>query len=233
MPTNKPKQRQLTESAKQKRLAREDAIKQIVREYKEGGWVSEQTIIDDLELPRSLVREAMAVLRAAKFIESEQGRGSWMQGISRHGIEEAFECRKILEPGLAWKLCEKDRNLWLPRIRDVLDDLNKLIESCKDSKSSVIDDISIADLGTILNLFHRDIVRLAENSMAAEWIDQLDERFSWVVSKHRHTRRSLLGIKKELNSIVDAILNKAPYDEVEAAFAAHFDKTLERWELIV
>jgi len=224
-------QRNLTDEVV-KRIA--DAIR--------GGWLepgarlpTEQELMAALGVSRTVVREAVAALRADGLVTTRQGSGAFVAadasrvpfridpaGLSSiEDVLEVMELRLAIEVEAAALAAEKITPARLVPIRRAL----RAVESALRKDGAAIKE----DFG-----FHRAIAAASGNSRIAELLELLGHhviprqsiRVS-LTSPGEH-RRYLLRIQEEHGRIVEAIANGDP-GEARKAMRTHLTRSIRRY----
>jgi DNA-binding GntR family transcriptional regulator len=73
----------------------------IILEYKPGQSLEEKRLMEELDLGRTPIREALLRLIGEKMVESQPGKGSIVRPITLQNIKATFEMMRILETGVA------------------------------------------------------------------------------------------------------------------------------------
>lgn len=90
-------------------------------EYKSGQKLNELTLVKELNISRTPIREALKQLELEGLVESIPNKGVYVRGFSPRDIDDMFEMRKELE-SLAIKLAiDRMDDIHLAKIRDVFD----------------------------------------------------------------------------------------------------------------
>jgi DNA-binding GntR family transcriptional regulator len=84
--------------------------------YAPGQRLDEKTLMDELGIGRTPIREALLRLAADCMVESQPNRGSIVRPITLQNVRAAFAALKILERGVAELAVRQDVRPWLPQM---------------------------------------------------------------------------------------------------------------------
>ena len=170
--------------------------------------IDEQMLMQELDLGRTPIREALQRLDSEGLVNVVPRRGTFVSDISITDLQKIFELRIILESFCARLAAERITDGQLQRIELLLRDL----EALHDANSS--------DLMNIDKRFHRHLYRAADNEFLTEVLDRLYD-FSlrlWylVLGRLDYVRDSI----EQHHQIVEA-LRAGDADRAEALVRAH------------
>lgn len=134
----------------------------------------EQTLVEEIRVSRTSIREALAALELAGIIERRAGDGTYVRSclpLSQHqalrvleesqGALEAIEARSIVEPGIAELACERMGEKDLRSLHSIVQRMH--LASGKDN----LDEFIEADYD-----FHGFLARCCKNPILEKTMDQ-------------------------------------------------------------
>jgi DNA-binding GntR family transcriptional regulator len=145
--------------------------------YAPGDRLTEDRLADAFGVSRNPVREAIRVLEAEGFLESQPRRGAVVARLSVSDIEDLFDVRLALEP-LAAGLVARRAGAAASRALDTL-----LATAATASDEHRIDEL--AELNT---RFHAAICELSGNTLLRTIMEALHGRLQWVYRQSVQTR---------------------------------------------
>lgn len=182
-------------------------------EYATGDKLNELTLVNELNISRTPIREALKQLELEGLVESIPNKGVYVKGFSPRDIDDMFEMRKSLE-ALAIKLAIKRMDdIHLAKIKDVLD----LMEFYTMKKESAkVDELNI--------LYHETIYQATQSSYFEQTLKDLHYYVS-VTSRHCLKNVSRMDTAlKEHQAIFEKIEEKEA-DEAAEMIKTHIAKT--------
>ncbi len=146
--------------------AEETAYQAIVKmvlskEFAPGDRLIENEIADELGLSRTPVRNALRKLTAVGFLENPRNRGCSVPKLNPQDMEEAFECRRLIESYAAGEAAVRAKAA-------SLDHLERLLEKQEDLYSKR----DVQGFHESNREFHTAIVNLGENSYMTRFFQQ-------------------------------------------------------------
>lgn len=123
--------------------------------------IDEQLLMQELDLGRTPIREALQRLDSEGLVNVVPRRGTFVSDISITDLQKIFELRIVLEGFCARLATQRIRNGQIERMEALLEDLDKLQN--RDSPA----------LMTIDKRFHELVYRAADNEFLTETLDRL------------------------------------------------------------
>ncbi|MGP3533433.1 FadR/GntR family transcriptional regulator [Microbacterium sp. RD1] len=201
---------------------------------------SERDLAETLDVSRTTVRAAVAVLEREGRIAVRRGRGGGFLVLeptydaaeakrelkrNKVAIRDAFDYRVIVESGAARLAAERRKASDLPRLKDLVQRMNEAIEAAGDAPTPAL----ITDFRLLDSAFHLGIARATGNEQLVRSVE-LARSTMWMPVGAIFQR-----IEKNANDhhgeILDAIRDREP-DVAAAVMTAHIDETrhtLESW----
>ena len=182
----------------------------IVRgELRAGERLKERILVEDLQVSRTVVREALRQLESERLIRIEPQVGPLVCELSADQARQLYEVRAALEPTAA-RLAASHRSE--AELRELQDKL-KVIEACL---------TPLDELLSAKREFYEALIRASHNEIIGEQLEGVQARISQLrrVTLTRPDRGGLMIA--ELRAVVDAI---ADQDE-ERAFSASVEHVM-------
>lgn len=204
-----------------------ERIKQhIVENHMQPGdkFLSEGELIKQLQVSRTVVREAMRSLGSLGIIEIKKGGGVYVAAsnfdsiklILRHHhkvhgvkIKELVETRKIIELGALRLIIEKDIDVDAERLHTINQNYYDAILKGEDTK-------------THDQLFHQHIIKEADNQTFYNFADVIHDYFSIIKIDLSQTEESLLKSHHEHQTLIETLKHKN-MSQAHEIMAAHFE----------
>lgn len=163
-----------------------------------GSRVTLQSLADDLGMSLTPVREALRLLGTHGLVEHDAHRGTRIASLSRRGVEEIFELRRVLEP-LACKLAA----------REASDEQIAAIEDAAEALETAVREERVQDVPPLNAALHRRMYEASGSDLLLEFIDRLWGRIPYqAMSVLKHQDRSVA----EHAAIVVALRERKPAD---------------------
>ncbi|GLB47532.1 GntR family transcriptional regulator [Philodulcilactobacillus myokoensis] len=166
---------------------------------------NEQELMDDLNVGRSTIREAMHVLEYSGIVDIRQGSGTYVKGFKI--IDEnnpiLWKTKKMLEKEAITELIDQDiqPNDWLI-LKSYLTRRNQLLNQGK-FKGFIESDI----------LFHTKIIKMSGNPYLIKWYQELSplwkSRLNQLIVKKEHYSGKSDYHNQLFDALVDRNLHKA------------------------
>lgn len=186
--------------------------KHIVDNHMQPGdkFMSERELTDQLQVSRTVIREALRSLGSLGIVEVKKGGGVYigtsnfdsMKNILRHHhqmhgvkIRELIEIRKIIELGAIRLIIEKDINVDAPLLEDINNKYYDSITSGDDTKRHD-------------QLFHQHIMKEADNQTFYNFADVIHDYFSIVKIDLIQEKDALLKSYQQHACIIKALKDK-------------------------
>jgi DNA-binding GntR family transcriptional regulator len=134
----------------------------ITLEYRPGQNLEEKQLMDQLELGRTPIREALLRLAGENLVESKPGKGFIVRPITLQNTRAAFEAMKILECGAAKLAVRQD-------ITPYYSGLEKAHRRVK----SAITGMKILELVEANHEFHLFFAQCSFNEYLIRWINEI------------------------------------------------------------
>jgi DNA-binding GntR family transcriptional regulator len=151
-----------TEMSNQKLIAYEELKKRILNcEILPGEPINEKSLMTELNIGRTPIREALIALRTEKLVDATPRQGTYASYITEKDVREIYDLRKIMETDIAVN-CQKTIDLSSLLMLDK--EMKKLCE-CKQYNAKEFYDLDIE--------FHKFIVQSSNN----DWIIATMEPF--------------------------------------------------------
>lgn len=193
---------------------REQAVielrKRIVHgEFLAGARLKEAELVKDLQVSRTVVREALRQLEAEKLIYIEPYVGPIVTQLSSDEARQLYEVRSALEATAARLAAEHRTEQQLARLRKSLDLIEENLSP-------------VADLLAAKRKFYEALIEASHNAIIGEQLQGVQARISLL-------RRITLGhpgrgtqMLAELREVIDAVASQ----DTERAYQASFDHVM-------
>lgn len=173
-------------------------------------FLSEGELTDQLQVSRTVIREALRSLGSLGIIEVRKGGGVYVaasnfESIKRilrhhhevHGakIKELVEIRKIIELGALRLIIEKDIDVDADRLEDINKNYRDAISKGEDTKGHD-------------QLFHQHIMKEADNQTFYNFADVIHDYFSLVKINLIQDTDALLKSYQEHDALISALKDK-------------------------
>ncbi|MCG8567039.1 MAG: GntR family transcriptional regulator [Desulfobacterales bacterium] len=110
--------------------AYEIIVKRIIcLEYQPGCHLEESHLMEDLDIGRTPIREALVRLQSEKLVESHPNRGVVVRPITLQNTKAMFESMSIFEFGVVDIAQTKNCAQWIPPMRQANADVRKAIQA--------------------------------------------------------------------------------------------------------
>ncbi|GAA0450575.1 GntR family transcriptional regulator [Paractinoplanes deccanensis] len=157
-----------------------------------GARLVQEKLAADLAVSRIPLREALHMLAAEGLLVSTPNRGMVVAELGRDQLEELFDLRLQLEPGLAEQIVRGCR----PRDADALADLAEQIH---------LKGADAAARAALNYQFHARVYELADRPLTTRFVDQLLHLVEPYSRQWVRSGRDLHRIDAEHRQMVDAI----------------------------
>jgi DNA-binding GntR family transcriptional regulator len=159
-----------------------DAIRDAILKgrIKPGERLKEDVIAGELEVSRTPVREAIAMLQAEGVVEAPQHRGAQVRSYSPSELEEIYDLRSILE---GYAACRAATRIKKP-------ELTKMRKSCEAMEKLQPDDLE--HLVHENHVFHHTILEVADAGRLEAMVHQISavpliyQSYAWYTPEQRH-----------------------------------------------
>lgn len=151
--------------------------------------IDEQALMDDLQLGRTPIREALQRLTAEDLVSIVPHRGIFVADISLTDLQKIFELRMVLEGFCARLAAQRINDEQVAQLEAILDEL---------------DDVDKADMARpmdIDNRFHELFYETADNEFLADSLSRLhalSERLWWLVLERFADVRMEVAVHRDL-----------------------------------
>ncbi len=171
--------------------------------YKEGEFLRQEAIAQELGVSRIPVREALAILEAEGFAQREQYRGTVIPQLSLKEIEEIYKLRSMIEPYLL-------EQALLNITQETIDKVQELIESSKNCSD-------LNGWGELNFALHKTLYKPANMPLTMQILDQLLVRADRYLRMQRYLSTEILKESDgEHQHILDLIKDGRHKDAVDA-----------------
>lgn len=181
---------------------------------------SERDLVEQLQVSRTSIREALRVLEIVGIVECKQGEGNFIRTdfndtlleplsimfmLNDCKLEEIFELRKVIEIETAALSAERITDEELKKIENIVDK----IKSSDDEEEKVKLDTQ----------FHYSIAGACQNILIVSIINAVSTLMDYFI---KDARKSIIGdlhkeiIDEQHDNILKALKNHNPYEAVEA-----------------
>ncbi|MEV4342891.1 GntR family transcriptional regulator [Actinoplanes sp. NPDC049596] len=161
-------------------------------DFRPGARLVQEKIAADLAVSRIPLREALHMLAAEGLLVNQPNRGMVVAELGREEVDELFDLRLQLEPGLADEIVRGCR----PRDVDALADLAEQIH---------LKGADAAGRAALNYQFHSRIYELSERRLSIRFIDQLLQLVEPYSRQWVRSGRDLKRIDAEHRQMVDAL----------------------------
>jgi DNA-binding GntR family transcriptional regulator len=159
-----------------------DAIRDAILKgrIKPGERLKEDVIAGELEVSRTPVREAIAMLQAEGVVEAPQHRGAQVRSYSPSELEEIYDLRSILE---GYAACRAATRIKKP-------ELTKMRKSCEAMEKLQPDDLE--HLVRENHVFHHTILEVADAGRLEAMVHQISavpliyQSYAWYTPEQLH-----------------------------------------------
>lgn len=206
-------ERQLRTTAKQK--AYEYVKSRIIdRTFKEGDFLTEVAIANDLGMSRTPVREAFLLLEAENLVQLMPKKGAFVPRISPREIREVMSARALVETFAAPMVVEA-RSEIVPKLRDSLEEQRRLLDDEKFDEFVEVD-----------REFHYLIVSTGGNGLLTRFYAGLrDKQIVMGIRAATHSAERIKQVMEEHTAIADAA-EEGDVEQLKSAIREHLDHTL-------
>jgi DNA-binding GntR family transcriptional regulator len=182
-------------------------------QYREDGFIRQESIARELGVSRIPVREALAQLEGEGLVVREKYRGAMVPKLSSEEIQEVFELRAMLEPYLLRNAFHKIAGPQLAVLRDIM-------QRARAMKN-------ISEWAGLNVEFHRTLYYAADKPVASQILENLLVRADRYLKLQTLSTASTIA---ESDRQHETILNFIESGDVEGAVAAlrqHIDWTAD------
>lgn len=187
-------------------------------------FLSEKELTTQLQVSRTVVREALRSLGSLGIIEVRKGGGVYVaasnfdsiKSILRHHhevhgakIRELIEIRKIIELGALRLIIEKDIDVDVDRLGALNKSYHDAISKGEDTKRHD-------------QLFHQHIMKEADNQTFYNFADVIHDYFSIVKIDLIQTEEALLNSHQQHQALIEALKHKN-LAQAHVIMADHFE----------
>ncbi|BBH25435.1 GntR family transcriptional regulator [Intestinibaculum porci] len=182
-------------------------------EYHTGEKLNELTLVKELNISRTPIREALKQLELEGLVESIPNKGVYVKGFSPRDIDDMFEIRKELE-ALAIKMAiARMDEIHLAKIKDVFD-LMEFYTAKKDQAK--VDELNI--------LYHETIYQATQSNYFEQLLKDIHYYVS-VTSRHCLKDVSRMDTALEEHRAILEMIEDQDEDEAAALVRRHIAKT--------
>ena len=163
-------------------IAYEEIKKFIIQgKYSPGTYITEASLVKDLNMSRTPIRRALVKLESTGFVKHFKNQGSMVQNIQITLIDivNFLECRLFLGSGSIEKA--KRKMLDFP-----INEMNECIHLLKNAVADEDHDLYYVEA----NRYHNLILQTSQNDLMMETIGALQTKFEIIASKYYSYRRS-------------------------------------------
>ncbi|MBK5251543.1 MAG: GntR family transcriptional regulator [Peptostreptococcaceae bacterium] len=169
----------------------------IEMEYEPGMAISEKALIEEFEVSRTPVREALLKLSQIGLIEMVPRVGTFVTQINLMKVKYAYEVKKNLE-GLAAELaCERASQDEIDELFEIIERFSKY-DIVKDYKSCIQDD----------QRFHAIVRQAAGNPILSETLDELNTKTARFLQYIHYIIDDYEWFNSSLKEMADAIKSR-------------------------
>lgn len=137
----------------------------ITQHYKPGEHLGENTLANDFNVSRTIIREVLKRLETEEFVEYKPYKGSYIKKFSAHELKNLFELRMALD-SLAVKLfCNSST-------KDKVDELREILHN----SSKAVEETNIEEYVTYDARFHSFITYHSNNNELYETIEKVNQK---------------------------------------------------------
>ena len=185
----------------------------IDRSFKEGDFLTEVGIAEELGISRTPVREAFVLLEAENFVELLPKKGAYIPQISPRDVREVIEARSLIETFAAERVMEKRSDL-VPKLRSSLEVQRQHVSEEK------IDEFVEAD-----REFHYLVVSTAGNNLLSRFYEGIrDRQIRMGIQAATYSAQRVEQVLEEHTAIVEAA-EEGDVEKLRGAIQKHLDYT--------
>jgi len=209
------------------------AIKRIKQHISSGSWqpgdkyLSEKELIQNLQVSRTVVREALITLQSIGIIKIISGEGVYIADAEVdpikeilkhyddvHGVKarELAEIRKVIELGAIRLIIEKNNTVDIPRLVQLNENYRQAIQQGKDTRE--------AD-----RLFHQALIKATANDTFYHFSEIIQEYFALTKIDVLLNDQALLQSYQEHQAIIRAI-EEQEMVEAQSIMIQHLEPVL-------
>ncbi len=173
--------------------------------------IIEEDVAEALQISRTPVREALAILQHEGLLAPRNGRGLYVRTLTRDEFVSMFAANEVVEPYLVRRAALRADESQIEEMRDALDRAERCAES--------------GDMAGFLRAgrdFHRLVGQACGNTPLTRFITQNEERTDLYLMSSGQTLgpERMRASNEEHREILDAILRRDP-DEAARLVIAH------------
>jgi len=184
-------------------------------DLKPGQYITDSQIVEELNISRTPVRDALRILEHEGFLISEARRGWKVYSLSLEDIHDIFDIKVVLESMIVRRAAECDDEEKRAALRDVMD-LMKQAAAAKDDEAWRQADIEL----------HDTIFSMCPNERAARIIRNLNEQWWRVRIGFLAMQGRIERSNPEHEAIVESIL-AGNGEEAEHLMCVHLNNVRE------
>ena len=184
-------------------------------DLKPGQYITDSQIVEELNISRTPVRDALRILEHEGFLISEARRGWKVYSLSLEDIHDIFDIKVVLESMIVRRAAECDDEEKRAALRDVMD-LMKQAAAAKDDEAWRQADIEL----------HDTIFSMCSNERAARIIQNLNEQWWRVRIGFLAMQGRIERSNPEHEAIVESIL-AGNGEEAEHLMCVHLNNVRE------
>lgn len=190
--------------------------------FEPGERLDQEAISEELEVSRTPLREAIAVLESEGLLTSQSHRGVFVNAVSKKEIGEVFALRALLEAEVVREVAPRVPDSVLDQLEHVLQEAQKAYAEGDQAAQFEAD-----------RWFHATLTRLSENSLLREVLAGINNRVSAV---RRFAQQKpgphIREFAEEHLAILDA-LRRRDAEAAASLMSAHLEQSGERVQRLV
>lgn len=187
-------------------------------QIRSGAHLSEVELADALDISRTPVREALALLRRDGLVESTPGGSSVVRTLTSDEVRELFLIREALERLAVQEHTKTVRPGAIKRLQELVD------EQSNAARKENVEQFLVAD-----EEFHLTIARAAQLELAAELLSSLREKMRQAGLRAILQRGRMEQVIVEHRAILEG-LERGDEEEATGALMAHLTETRGAFE---
>lgn len=187
-------------------------------------FFSEKELVNQLQVSRTVVREALISLQALGVLEVKSGGGVYIaepkldsihtileHHYSTYGvkIKELMQTREIIELGALRLIIENQVDVDLPQLRELNVNYYKSIMEKEDTRK-------------FDRLFHQSLIKATKNTTYYTFAEMIHEYFSLVRIDEREQKEGLLRAYRQHKEIIDAV-EQRDLPKAQQVIKEHFE----------
>ncbi|MBT2686802.1 GntR family transcriptional regulator [Bacillus sp. ISL-47] len=199
-----------------------EAIKEkiLTGSYEPGQTLTEHQLVDELEMSRTPIRQALHKLTIENLLKSHPNKGVVIKQMTAKEIQDLFEFRYVLEKHVYEQLFAQNK------VKEAYTQLTEIQTSLKNTS---LDALTIMKID---HLFHKKVIELTGNSLILANMENIRDQILLIGTKILSSSKNVnFESNKEHDEILEA-LRKEDLKEVINKVNRHIENTHKRILLV-